>query len=115
MQNVDSDQSAARHCNAAKILMHKVALSATLCFKSQPVSYRPEEVVRAPTWSNEVRFFPLPIAEVQRLKNWLAFAEQFSALDPCVGDREKATIRNWNTSFWNIHIVCSNQVVCCYL
>ena len=35
MQNVDSGQSAARHCTAAKILKHKVALSATLCFKSQ--------------------------------------------------------------------------------
>ena len=31
-------------------------------------------------------FFPLPIAEAKRLKNWLTFPERFSALDPCVGD-----------------------------
>ncbi|MGB9072230.1 MAG: DUF6094 domain-containing protein, partial [Terriglobales bacterium] len=31
-------------------------------------------------------FFPLPPAEAKRLKNWLNFPEQFSALDPCVGD-----------------------------
>jgi hypothetical protein len=31
-------------------------------------------------------FFPLPAAEAARLKNCLAFASEFSALDPCVGD-----------------------------
>jgi hypothetical protein len=31
-------------------------------------------------------FYPLPIAEAQRLKNWLNLPEQFSAVDPCVGD-----------------------------
>lgn len=31
-------------------------------------------------------FFPLPVAEAKRLKNWLAFSDPFSALDPCVGD-----------------------------
>jgi SAM-dependent methyltransferase len=31
-------------------------------------------------------FYPLPPAEANRLKNWLNFLEQFSALDPCVGD-----------------------------
>jgi tRNA1(Val) A37 N6-methylase TrmN6 len=31
-------------------------------------------------------FFPLPVAEAARLKNCLAFASEFSALDPCVGD-----------------------------
>jgi len=31
-------------------------------------------------------FYPLPIAEADRLKNRLYFSEQFSALDPCVGD-----------------------------
>ena len=31
-------------------------------------------------------FFPLPVSEAKRLKNWLAFSEPFSALDPCVGD-----------------------------
>jgi Uncharacterised methyltransferase family (DUF6094) len=31
-------------------------------------------------------FFPLPLPEARRLKNVLAFASAFSALDPCVGD-----------------------------
>jgi len=31
-------------------------------------------------------FFPLPVAEAKRLKNWPTFPERFSALDPCVGD-----------------------------
>ncbi len=31
-------------------------------------------------------FFPLPVAEAARLKNCLAFASEFSTLDPCVGD-----------------------------
>ena len=31
-------------------------------------------------------FFPLPIAEAKRLRNWLIFPDQFSAVDPCVGD-----------------------------
>jgi hypothetical protein len=31
-------------------------------------------------------FFPLPLPEAARLKNFLAFASEFSALDPCVGD-----------------------------
>jgi hypothetical protein len=31
-------------------------------------------------------FYPLPPAEANRLTNWLNFPEQFSALDPCVGD-----------------------------
>ena len=35
-----------------------------------------------PSWA----FSPLPVAEAKRLKNWLAFASEFSALDPCVGD-----------------------------
>ena len=39
-----------------------------------------------PYGQTKLGFFPLPVAEVQRLKNWLAFPEQFSALDPCVGD-----------------------------
>ena len=45
-------------------------------------------------WDGEMRphgktklgFFPLPVPEAERLKNWLAFASEFSALDPCVGD-----------------------------
>ena len=31
-------------------------------------------------------FFPLPIAEAERLRAWLSFSSEFSALDPCVGD-----------------------------
>jgi hypothetical protein len=31
-------------------------------------------------------FFPLPPSEAVRLRRWLSFPEQFSALDPCVGD-----------------------------
>jgi hypothetical protein len=31
-------------------------------------------------------FYPLPPAEANRLRSWLSFQEQFSALDPCVGD-----------------------------
>ena len=31
-------------------------------------------------------FFPLPVPEAKRLKNWLTLPERFSALDPCVGD-----------------------------
>ena len=31
-------------------------------------------------------FFPLPSSEAARLRRWLAFPEQFSAIDPCVGD-----------------------------
>ena len=39
-----------------------------------------------PHGQTKLGFFPLPAAEVGRLRNWLAFPEQFSALDPCVGD-----------------------------
>ena len=31
-------------------------------------------------------FYPLPPAEAKRLKSWLNFQEEFSGLDPCVGD-----------------------------
>ena len=31
-------------------------------------------------------FFPLPLAEAERLRHCLTFASEFSALDPCVGD-----------------------------
>jgi SAM-dependent methyltransferase len=31
-------------------------------------------------------FFPLPVAEAERLGAWLSFSSEFSALDPCVGD-----------------------------
>ena len=39
-----------------------------------------------PHGQTKLGFFPLPIAEANRLKNCLVFPEQFSALDPCVGD-----------------------------
>jgi SAM-dependent methyltransferase len=39
-----------------------------------------------PHGQTKLGFFPLPVAEVRRLKNWLTFPERFSALDPCVGD-----------------------------
>lgn len=39
-----------------------------------------------PQGQTKLGFFPLPVAEARRLKNWLAFPAQFSALDPCVGD-----------------------------
>lgn len=39
-----------------------------------------------PHGQTKLGFFPLPAAEVGRLRNWLAFPDQFSALDPCVGD-----------------------------
>jgi len=39
-----------------------------------------------PHGQTKLGFFPLPIPEAKRLKNWLTFPEPFSALDPCVGD-----------------------------
>ena len=39
-----------------------------------------------PHGKTKLGFFPLPAAEAARLKNCLAFASEFSALDPCVGD-----------------------------
>ncbi len=39
-----------------------------------------------PQGQTKLGFFPLPVAEARRLKNWLSFPERFSALDPCVGD-----------------------------
>ena len=39
-----------------------------------------------PHGQTKLGFFPLPAAEAERLRNRLAFPEQFSALDPCVGD-----------------------------
>lgn len=39
-----------------------------------------------PHGQTKLGFFPLPIAEANRLKNLLVFPERFSALDPCVGD-----------------------------
>ena len=39
-----------------------------------------------PHGQTKLGFFPLPVAEAKRLKNWLLFPERFSALDPCVGD-----------------------------
>jgi hypothetical protein len=39
-----------------------------------------------PHGKTKLGFFPLPVAEAARLKNCLAFASEFSALDPCIGD-----------------------------
>jgi len=39
-----------------------------------------------PHGQTKLGFFPLPVTEAKRLKNWLTFPELFSALDPCVGD-----------------------------
>jgi hypothetical protein len=39
-----------------------------------------------PHGKTKLGFFPLPVAEAKRLRNWLTFPERFSALDPCVGD-----------------------------
>ena len=39
-----------------------------------------------PYGQTKLGFFPLPLAEAKRLKNWLIFPERFSAVDPCVGD-----------------------------
>jgi len=39
-----------------------------------------------PHGQTKLGFFPLPIAEAERLKHWLNFPDEFSALDPCVGD-----------------------------
>jgi hypothetical protein len=39
-----------------------------------------------PHGKTKLGFFPLPVPEAARLKNFLAFASEFSALDPCVGD-----------------------------
>jgi SAM-dependent methyltransferase len=39
-----------------------------------------------PHGKTKLGFFPLPLPEAERLKNCLAFAAEFSALDPCAGD-----------------------------
>ena len=39
-----------------------------------------------PHGQTKLGFFPLPVAEAKRLRNWLTFPTTFSALDPCVGD-----------------------------
>jgi len=39
-----------------------------------------------PHGKTKLGFFPLPLPEAARLKNWLAVASEFSAIDPCVGD-----------------------------
>ena len=39
-----------------------------------------------PHGKTKLGFYPLPVPEAERLKNCLAFAPEFSALDPCVGD-----------------------------
>ncbi len=39
-----------------------------------------------PHGQTKLGFFPLPVVEAKRLKNWLTFPERSSAIDPCVGD-----------------------------
>ena len=39
-----------------------------------------------PHGKTKLGFYPLPVPEAERLKNCLAFPQEFSALDPCVGD-----------------------------
>ena len=39
-----------------------------------------------PHGKTKLGFYPLPVAEAERLRNCLAFPLEFSALDPCVGD-----------------------------
>jgi Uncharacterised methyltransferase family (DUF6094) len=39
-----------------------------------------------PHGKTKLGFFPLPVPEAARLRNYLAFVPEFSALDPCVGD-----------------------------
>ncbi len=39
-----------------------------------------------PHGKTKLGFFPLPLAEAERLRHCLTFASEFSALDPCVGD-----------------------------
>jgi hypothetical protein len=39
-----------------------------------------------PEGQTKLGFFPLPVAEANRIKNWLSFPEESSAVDPCVGN-----------------------------
>lgn len=39
-----------------------------------------------PHGKTKLGFFPLPIPEADRLRNCMTFPQEFSALDPCVGD-----------------------------
>jgi predicted RNA methylase len=39
-----------------------------------------------PNAKTKLGFFPLPITEAERLRGYLSFSSEFSALDPCVGD-----------------------------
>lgn len=59
-----------------------------------------------PHGQTKLGFFPLPVAEAKRLKNWLVFPERFSALDPCVGDGVAFThlLRDVRTHRYGIEI-----------
>ena len=39
-----------------------------------------------PHGKTKLGFFPLPTVEAGRLRNCLTFPDEFSAVDPCVGD-----------------------------
>jgi Uncharacterised methyltransferase family (DUF6094) len=45
-----------------------------------------------PHGKTNLGFFPLPTAEAELLRNCLAFAPEFSAVDPCVGDGAAFTV-----------------------
>src|ERR1700687_1170745 len=55
--------------------------------ETTPTTRKPKEVHSVRMFGQaQLGFFPLPTAEAKRLKNWLSFPAQFSALDPCIGD-----------------------------
>jgi len=57
-----------------------------------------------PQGKTKLGFFPLPVAEAERLKNCLTFASAFSALDPCVGDGvalNRLLHGVWKYTAWN--------------
>ena len=59
-----------------------------------------------PQGQTKLGFFPLPVAEAKRLRNWLMFSDRFSALDPCVGDgiAFRALLRQDNAACYGIEI-----------
>jgi hypothetical protein len=59
-----------------------------------------------PHGQTKLGFFPLPVAEAKRLRNWLIFPERFSAIDPCVGDGVAFAhlLRNVRTHRYGIEI-----------
>jgi hypothetical protein len=59
----------------------------TVCSFSLPHEHEETEVyTMRPQGQTKLGFFPLPIVEAKRLKNWITFPERFSVIDPCVGE-----------------------------